>query len=71
MVFLMVGQRRDAPVAQRKFAGRPTSATADHASDRIEFDRMVTAVLAELKRRDRRPSDPPARELRAEEPGLH
>jgi hypothetical protein len=32
---------------------------------------MVTAVLAELKRRDRRPSDPPARELRAEEPGLH
>lgn len=71
MVFLMVGQRRDAPVAQRKFAGRPTSATADHASDRIEFDRMVTAVLAELKRRDRRPSDPPARELRAEEPGLN
>ena len=30
---------------------------------------MVTAVLAELKRRDRRPSDPPARELPAEATG--
>ncbi len=72
VAFLMVGQRNGSPLAQLK-PDQPESALTGHAApnDRAEFDRLVATVAAELNRRQSRQSDPPTREPRTGEAGLH
>lgn len=69
VVFLFVSRRWNVAPAQSEAAApdRANSATQG------EFDRLVTAVLAEQKRRDRKHPEPvaPERELRIDEAALH
>ena len=69
MVFLWVARRR-------RMTGTPSEALAPGRAgggNHNEFDRLVTAVLAELRRREAKKSEPrvPEREQRIDEPVLH
>src|SRR5207244_4092879 len=69
VVFFLVRRRR-------RMTGAPSEALpSDHArrDQQREFDRLVTAVLAELKRRDGKKSEPSAseRDQRIDETVLH
>lgn len=69
VAFLLMHRRKTIAGAQPE-AGAPHSASRETQS---EFDRLVTAVLAEQKRRDRKPAEPiaPEREQRIDEIPLH
>jgi hypothetical protein len=69
VVFLLMHRRKTITGAQAE-AGAPHNAGNETQG---EFDRLVTAVLAEQKRRDRKPAEPiaPEREQRIDEVPLH
>jgi hypothetical protein len=69
VVFLLMHRRKTSTGAQAE-AGAPHNASSETQG---EFDRLVTAVLAEQKRRDKKPAEPIAseREPRIDEVPLH
>lgn len=73
VVFLMIGQPRGIAATRFRAAEQSEAAASGDATrtDRAEFERLVASVLVELNRRKGRPTDPAAREPRAEEAALH